>query len=315
MDVCVLGAGAMGSAMAANLAAKEFDVRAWDRTWERADALGSHGVRAARDVTEAVRDADAVITMLADGRAVISTMERALPAMRSGAAWLQMSTIGVEATKEAIALARHRPDVAFVDVPVSGSVGPARAGTLTILASGPKATIEAMAPIFGALGHKTVSLGDAGAGSVMKLVLNAWLAALVEGTAEIAALAKTLGVGLDRVAECLEGGALDAPMVRLKLAKIASGTFDPEFSLANAAKDVRLALQAEALDGAGLTLPMLEALDREWQGALASGYGDRDVSSVYLALTAIPARTPPPPSGVRAVMEPRGSRSAPEVGS
>jgi 3-hydroxyisobutyrate dehydrogenase len=157
---------------------------------------------------------------------------------------------------------------------------------LTILASGPKPTIDALQPLFAALGHKTVWLGDAGTGSRMKLVLNAFLAALVEGAAEIAVLAKTLGIPLDRVAECLQGGALDAPLVRNKLAHIAGGTFEPEFSLAMAAKDVRLALHAEATDGR--TLPALEALDGVWQRALAAGYGDRDVSVVYLALEPAP---------------------------
>ena len=282
MNVCVLGAGAMGSAMAANLVEKHFDVRVWDRTFERTDALRGAGAVAFRDAAEAAGDADVVITMLADGAAVISTMERALPAMRGGAVWVQMSTIGVAATTEAIALAQRRSDVAFVDAPVSGSIGPARGGALIILASGPQATLDALAPLFGALGRKTVTLGDAGAGSRMKLVLNSWLAALVEGTAEIAALATTLGVPLDRVADCLQGGPLDAPMVRAKLAKIAAGSFEPEFSLANAAKDVRLALQAEARGG--VALPMLDALDREWERALALGYGNRDVSVAYLAL-------------------------------
>jgi 3-hydroxyisobutyrate dehydrogenase len=283
MNVCILGAGAMGSAMATNLLGKGFAVRVWDRTAARAEALSGNGARAFQDAAEAAGDADAVITMLADGAAVVATMERALPAMRGGAVWVQMSTIGVEATTQAIALAQQRADVAFVDAPVSGSIGPARAGTLNILASGPKATIDALQPLFAALGHRTIQLGDAGAGSRMKLVLNSWLAAVAEGVAEIAVLATTLGVPLDRVAECLEGGALDAPMVRSKLAKIASGTFDPEFSLANAAKDVRLALQAEARGG--VPLPMLDALEREWERALALGYGDRDVSAVYLALT------------------------------
>lgn len=283
MNVCVIGAGAMGSAMATNLLAKGFDVRTWDRTWEKADALRSLGAHPCRDIAEAVRDADAVITMLVDGPAVCATIEPALSSMRSGATWIQMSTIGVAATTQAMGLAQHRPDIAFVDAPVSGSVGPARAGALIILASGPKAAVDTLQPLFAALGHKTIWLGDAGAGSRMKLVLNSWLAAVAEGTAEIAALAKTLGVSLDRVAECLQGGALDAPMVRSKLAKIAAGSFEPEFSLANAAKDVRLALQAEARGG--VPLPMLDALEHEWQRALDLGYGDRDVSVVYLALT------------------------------
>jgi len=282
MKVCVLGAGAMGSAMANNLLGKGFDVRSWDRTWERTARLRSSGARAFREVTEAVRDADAVITMLADGPAVLSTMDQALPAMRTGSVWLQMSTIGLDATAEAIALAERRSDVSFVDAPVSGSVGPARAGTLAILASGPKPALDDLEPLFAALGRKTVRLGEAGAGSRMKLVLNSWLAALVEGTAEIARLAERLGVPLDRVAESLDGGPLDAPLVRSKLAKIAAGAYDAEFSLAMAAKDVRLALQAGAKDGG--RLPMIEALDSEWQRALTRGYGDSDVSAVYLAL-------------------------------
>jgi 3-hydroxyisobutyrate dehydrogenase len=284
MNVCVLGAGAMGSAIAARMRERSFDVRIWDRTWEKANALAAYGACAFRDITQAVADADVVVTLLVDGAAVVSTMDRALPAMRSDAVWVQMSTIGVEGTAQAIALSRDRPDVVFVDAPVSGSTGPARAGALTILASGPQSSIDALAPLFEAIGHKTVWLGDAGAGSRMKLVLNSWLAMLVEGTAEFAVLATALGVTLDRVAECIEGGPLDALLVRSKLAKISARAFDSEFSLANAAKDVRLALQAEASGSVRVALPMLEALDREWRQPLASGFGDHDVSVVYLAL-------------------------------
>jgi 3-hydroxyisobutyrate dehydrogenase len=291
MNVSILGAGAMGSAMATNLAGKGFDVRIWDRTPGRADPLRGNGVRPVRDLAEAVGDADVAITMLADGPAVLATMERALPALRAGAVWLQMSTIGVPATTEAIALAKRRSDVTFVDAPVSGSTAPARAGTLTILASGPKPAVDNLQALFAALGQKTVWLGDAGVGSRMKLVLNALLAALVEGTAEIAVLARTLGVPLDRVSECVQGGGLDAPLVRSKLGHIAAGAFEPEFSLAMAAKDVRLALQAEAQDGRAL--PALEALDSVWQRALAQGYGDRDVSVVYLALEPAAAAAAP----------------------
>lgn len=283
MNICILGAGAMGSAMATNLLAHGLDVCIWDRTWKRSEALQSKGARPIRDVAEAVHAAAVVITMLADGPAVMSTMEQALPMMRTGAVWLQMSTIGVEATTEAIALAKRRPDITLVDAPVSGSIGPASEGALTILASGPKQTIDDLQLLFAAIGHKTIWLGEAGAGSRMKLVLNSWLATLVEGIAEVATLSNILGVTLDRVAECLQGGPLEAPLVRSKLAKIAAGNFDPEFSLAMAAKDVRLALQAA--QGNGL-LPMIETLDREWRGALERGYGDRDVSAAYLALAA-----------------------------
>jgi len=61
----------------------------------------------------------------------------------------------------------------FVNAPVSGSKGPAEAGQLLILASGPPAAAAAVRPVFSATGHKTVWLGQAGQGSRMKLVVNA----------------------------------------------------------------------------------------------------------------------------------------------
>ena len=79
MNVCVLGAGAMGSAMTARMLERSFDVRIWDRTWEKAEALGGAGARAFRDIAEAVADADVVVTMLADGAAVTSTISSQCP--------------------------------------------------------------------------------------------------------------------------------------------------------------------------------------------------------------------------------------------
>ncbi len=111
--------------------------------------------------------------------------------------WLQMSTIGADGTDRAIALAKEsRPDVVFVDAPVSGSRTPAEEGKLLILASGPAAALDALGPVFSVLGQKTMRWERAGTGSRMKLVLNTWLAALGEGIAEVAVLAQSLDVSL-----------------------------------------------------------------------------------------------------------------------
>jgi 3-hydroxyisobutyrate dehydrogenase len=92
------------------------------------------------------------------------------PPFAPGAAWARMGTIGVGATAGLAArLGRVRPDVTFVDAPVSGSKGPAEAGQLLILASGPAAAEPIVAPAFAAIGRKTVWLGAAGQGSRMKL--------------------------------------------------------------------------------------------------------------------------------------------------
>ena len=133
-------------------------------------------------------------------------------ALAEGAAWAQMGTIGVtETTEIASRLRQQRPDVLFVDAPVSGSKGPAEAGQLLMLASGPPEADAIVSPAFSAIGRKTVWLGEAGQGSRMKLVVNAYMSILLEGVAEALELADRRGIDDAKLAEAIEGGPLDAP--------------------------------------------------------------------------------------------------------
>ena len=109
-----------------------------------------------------------------------------------------------------------------------------------------------------------------------------WLAILGEGIAETAVLAQSLGVSLDDLSDCLGSTALNAPWALAKLGKIEHETFDPEFSLALATKDLHLALDAAAR--AKLSLPIAKTIGRQWDDALRAGFGDRDVAGAYLQL-------------------------------
>jgi 3-hydroxyisobutyrate dehydrogenase len=292
-NIAVLGVGTMGSAFARRLLAAGMRVSVWDVSHDAAARLATAGARVAVTPEEAVRDASVVLTMVPTIASIEETMPRALAAMPPGATWLQMSTIGVDGTERAMALAQaHRSDVVFVDAPVSGSKGPAEEGKLLILASGPAATLDALAPVFSVLGHKTMRWDRAGSGSRMKLVLNTWLAVLDEGIAEVAVLAESLDVSLSDVSACIGSTALDAPWALSKLDKIDREAFDPDFSLALASKDLHLAL--DAANRAHRRLPMTQSIATQWESALQAGLGDRDVSGAYLALTT-PAVTPPAP--------------------
>lgn len=283
-NVAVLGVGTMGSAFAQRLLSAGMRVSVWDRTASVAARFAKAGAVVAATPEEAVRDVGVVITMVPTIAAIEETMPRALAALPHGAIWLQMSTIGDDGTERAIALTKERrPDVVFVDAPVSGSKAPAEEGTLLILASGPAAALDALAPVFSTLGQKTIRWERAGAGSRMKLVLNTWLAVLGEGIAETAVLAQSLGVSLDDVSNCIASTALDAPWALSKLDKIERGTFDPDFSLALASKDLHLAL--DAANRAHKQLPMAQSIATQWEDALKTGLGDRDVIGAYLALT------------------------------
>ncbi len=283
-NVAVLGVGTMGSAFAQRLLTAGMRVSLWDRTPSVAARFAKAGAVVAATPEEAVRDAGVVITMVPTIAAIEEMMPRALATLPHGAIWLQMSTIGADGTERAIALAKERrPDVVFVDAPVSGSKTPAQEGKLLILASGPAATLDALAPVFSALGQKTMRWEHAGSGSRMKLVLNTWLAVLGEGIAETAALAQSLDVSLNDVSTCIGSTALDAPWALSKLDKIERGAFDPDFSLALASKDLHLAL--DAANRAHRRLPMAQSIATQWESALQTGLGDRDVIGAYLALT------------------------------
>ena len=281
--VTVLGTGIMGSAMARNLAAAGLRTTVWDVSEQATAPLASAGVQKAASAREAVRDARVVITMLPTADAAESVMFAGgvADAFARDAVWAQMGTIGVEETTGLErTLSGVRPDVMFVDAPVSGSKAPAEAGRLLILASGPSAAEPIVTPAFVAIGRKTVWLGAAGRGSRMKLVVNAYLSFLIEGVAEALELGSRLGIdpaGLDAV---IEGGPLDAPLADAKLHKITRGDFTPEFPLEWALKDVNLALAAAG----GAKLPMLEALSEQWRTAVQAGYGRDDISAARLAL-------------------------------
>jgi 3-hydroxyisobutyrate dehydrogenase len=281
--VAVLGTGIMGSAMARNLVAGGLDTTVWDRSPSATEPLAGAGARVAASPREAVRDARAVITMLPTAEVVNSVVfgDGVAEAFAEGAVWAQMGTIGITATTDIAArLGQVRPGVMFVDAPVSGSKGPAEAGQLLILASGPPAAQPVLEPVFAVIGRKTVWLGEAGQGSRMKLAVNAYMSILIEGVAEALELADRLGIETARLAEAIEGGPLDAPIADAKLHQMVRGDFAPEFPLEWALKDVDLAIGAAG----GARLPVLAALSGQWHAAVDAGHGREDVSAARLAL-------------------------------
>jgi len=289
LTVAVIGAGIMGSAMTRNLVAAGMNTRVWDRSATATGPLGDAGAAVAASARDAVRDADVVITMLPTADVVESVIfdGGVADAFAEGCVWAQMGTIGVEASVHLRdRLSEQRPGVMFVDAPVSGSKGPAEQGQLLILASGPAAAASSVDPVFGVLGRRTVWLGQVGQGSLMKLIVNAYMSVLIEGVAEAMELADRLGVGHQELAQVIEGGPLDAPIAEAKLHKMDTGDYAAEFPLEWALKDVDLAIAAAG----GQPPPLLAALSTQWHAAVAAGHGRQDVSAARLAL-GTPAQT------------------------
>jgi 3-hydroxyisobutyrate dehydrogenase len=278
--VAVLGTGTMGAPMARNIARAGHEVRAWNRTRARAEPLAGDGVVVCDTAREAVQDAEVVVTIVSDGDAVAAMVEPVLDAF-GDAVWAQMSTVGLAALDRLAGLARAA-GVALVDAPVSGTKQPAETGQLVVLASGPAAARERCAPVFDAVGAKTIDLGgDVGDATRMKLVLNAWLVALVEGLAESIQLAEGLGVDPARFLDIIDGGPLGPPYAKLKGTMMIQRSYEPSFALRWALKDA--ALVEEAARAAGLDLPLVRTIVERMQQAVDAGHGDDDMAAAVEA--------------------------------
>jgi 3-hydroxyisobutyrate dehydrogenase len=283
--VAVLGTGIMGGAMARRLLGAGMHVRVWNRTRERAAPLGEAGATVAGSPAEAADGADTLLTALTDGDAVEAAVfgpDGAALAAAPRTLWVQVSTIGARAA-DRLARTAIGYDLVMVDAPVLGSREGAEQGALVVLASGPDDARSRCQPLFDAIGQRTLWVGPAGAGSRLKLVVNAWLLGLLGALAEAVALAQRSGIDPRRFLEAIEGGPIFAPYARLKGEAMLAGEFPASFPLRLAHKDARLALGQAAADE--LPMPLLAAVAEQLGRAIQLGHGDDDVAAVYFAVT------------------------------
>ncbi|MFF4405909.1 NAD(P)-dependent oxidoreductase [Streptomyces sp. NPDC001404] len=282
--VAVLGTGIMGGPMARNLARAGLDVRAWNRSRDKAEPLAADGVTVADSPAEAVRGAGVVLTMLHDGPAALDVMRAAAPGLGPGTVWAQTTTAGTAGLDALAAFAREH-GLVLVDSPVLGSKQPAEEGKLTVLAAGPASVRGTLAPVFDAIGARTLWVGEDGAdgaASRLKLVLNSWVLTVTHGTAEALALAKGLGVDPQGFLDALEGGPLDMGYLRAKAGILLDGRLTPpSFSTVTAEKDARLIVAAG--EAAGVRLDVAAAGAERFRRATEQGHGDEDMAASYFA--------------------------------
>jgi 3-hydroxyisobutyrate dehydrogenase len=277
--IAFLGIGTMGLPMARNLRRRGFELRAWNRTIDRARPLEADGALICDTPAAAAHGADIVITMLSDGPAVLDAAAGALEAAPASAVWLQMSTIGLDPTGRCLELAAGA-GVTYVDAPVLGTRVPAEQAKLVVLASGPADAGARVQPVFDAVAQRTLWLGEAGAGSRCKVVVNSWIVGLVNVLAETIAVTQALDLDAQHFFDAIEGGPLDLPYARMKGAAMMARNFDDaSFRLALARKDADLVLAAAS--DVGLELPIMQAIADRMRRAEQDGHGDEDMAATY----------------------------------
>jgi 3-hydroxyisobutyrate dehydrogenase len=273
--VAVLGAGALGAAIAARLADTGHQVKLWDRTPERARAVAaaSTGITAVTAVADTVKDAAVVLTLLRDGAAVAEVMQSGIDAFDAGAVWVQASTIGPESARTLGELADGH-GVAYLDAPVSGSTGPARNGKLVWLVAGRQDALERAEPTLHQLGSAVEHLGTGVEGSAIKLAVNAWMTAATVAMSDVLSLCDALGIAHELFVKVLEDGPLAMPYALQKAAAMDEHAYAPGFAVELARKD--LALAAQELP----PTPLLRAVQERLDQAIADGHGHDDLAAI-----------------------------------
>jgi len=278
--IAFLGAGIMGAPMAGNIAKAGFNVRLWNRSFDKAKAVNGDGVSATESLEEALSGAEVVITMLSDASAVKSVIADCREFMTPNMTWLQMSTVGVKIDE--LNQIAGEIGVDMIDAPVLGTKGPAESGELSVLASGNPKHKDKLEPILAAIGSNTRWVSDEpGKSSRLKLALNSWVFALTHATAEALTIAKTLGVDPSLVPEILKGGALDCGYLHIKSKAMLEGNLEANFSVDNAAKDARLI--REATEAQGQIMDLVVAGQNRFLRVIQQGHGDKDMAASYLA--------------------------------
>ncbi len=270
----------MGQPMARNLVKAGLELVVWNRSTAPAQALAEElGVRVAESPADLANSVDLVVTMLADDQASVAVHQGVAGLFAGGRAkWVvEMGTLSPQHLAE---LAQVAPKgMRVVDAPVSGATQAARDAQLLIMSGCEEAAATVLAPVFNALGKRTIYLGKFGAGAVMKLAVNSLIHGINQTLAEAMSLAEAAGIQAEAAFDVIEASAAAAPMLSYRRPLyLDEAGHDVTFTVALARKDMQITAQlAQSL---GTAMPQGQATLQELLAAEKDGYGARDMASI-----------------------------------
>jgi 3-hydroxyisobutyrate dehydrogenase-like beta-hydroxyacid dehydrogenase len=256
MKIAFLGLGNMGGGMAANLLKGGFDLTVYDIDRDKSTRLVEAGARWANSVSEAVRDANVVITSLPTPsiiKEVATSTNGIIDSAQRGATWIETSTNDLNVWGEVRTLA-SRKGIDTLDAPISGGAEGAAAGTLTILIGGDQAVYERCKPIFNAIGKRIEYLGKPGAGYVAKIAQVVLCYVHSIALSEALMLGMKGGVSPQKMLDIIRSSTGRSYVADRYGPCILSGDYDPTFELGLALKDMRLTMELAAQVSAQLPL-------------------------------------------------------------
>ena len=272
----------MGHAIAERLLAKRFALTVWNRTAGKAGALTRRGAKLASTPRAAAASADIVALCLRDAEAVEEVLfgaDGAAESLRATSVVLDFSTLGIEPTRVLADRVAAKTKAPWVDAPVSGGPGGARAGSLAIFCGGTKKTVRRVAPVLKALSRQSTHMGAVGAGQATKLCNQLIASTAMLAVSEAISAAKAFGLNTRLIPKALAGGYADSLPLQIFGPRMASQRLTPRISeIGTMHKDVKAVLQALAQANAQLRL--IDAAGSIYERAMEQGLGPEDLGAL-----------------------------------
>lgn len=281
MKVAFIGLGNMGTHMARHLIRAGHDVTVWNRTLAKTEGLRALGAKVAKSPGEAAKEAEAVITMLADDAAVEGAVLQPggiAESLPPNAVHISMSTISVALSRK-LTEEHAKRGQKYITAPVFGRPEAAEAAKLFVAAAGDKEAIERCRPLLESLGQRGFVMGDKPEmANVVKLSGNFLIATVIESLGEAIALGRKYGIDPHQYVDFLTNSLFAAPVYKTYGNLIADEKYKPAgFKIRLGLKDMKLALAAA--ESADAPLPVASMIRDHMLTAISRGMDDMDWSA------------------------------------
>lgn len=280
MRLAFCGLGLMGEPMAQRLLQAGHQLKVWNRSPAKADALVAAGAIRCDTPAQAAEDVDGVILCLLDAQAVEHVVfgPRGLanaPAWK----WLvDHTSMDPTATAELAARLAEEHGADWIDAPVSGGVAGARAGTLAIMAGGPQPAVDQAQPALAAYAARVTLMGPVGAGQTAKLCNQVIVSSTVAAVAEALSLARAAGIDAARLPEAFGGGWADSRPMQVFAPRMLKAPDNVLGTIATMLKDVDTVMaQARSLN---VPTPVTASVQQALRHAAALGLAQADLSAI-----------------------------------
>ena len=284
-NIGFIGIGLMGFPMAKNLLKSGYNLKAYNRSQDKADRLNEFGAEISTSIKEVVTNSDVVIAMLTDDTAVEKVMgsDNFISNIKEGATVIDMSSVNPVITKKYAEILKEK-NINYLDAPVSGGTIGAEEASLAIMVGGDEKTFKECYDLLKILGNPTL-VGPVTSGQISKLANQIIVGVTIGAVAEAVTLCEKSGTNPSKMIEALSGGWADSKILQTHGKRMISKDFSPKGKTTTQLKDMTNIINAgKAVD---THLPISSLIKEMYKNLVADGHGNTDHSSLYNAIEKI----------------------------